>query len=186
MAHAYRARMNAPRFSSGLVAFGALLLGACAGSTSSPSGVSGNESDVRSATPSYVIPLIDEKGNLLSKYNAQAEEHGLKEIPDTIEDIKANIQHLHERILGERLEIDDPEIERTYQVFLGTWKEGVDSLATMKVNPWLQWPCLAYVNPNTLEEIPEADRLVEDPNYTVRAWMAVITYLLSDYTFLYE
>jgi nucleoside-diphosphate-sugar epimerase len=41
---------------------------------------------------------------------------------------KANIQHLHERILGEKLDIDDPEIDRTYQLFLETWKEGSASM----------------------------------------------------------
>ncbi len=140
-----------------------------------------------SVTP-YEFWLPADQRKLLSKVTLDHVPLGPTgdEIPDAIADIKANIQLLHERILGEKLEIEDPEIERTYQVFLGTWKEGVENLAAMKVNPWLQWPCLAYVDPNTLEEIPEAKRLTDDPNYTVRAWMAVITYLLSDYTFLYE
>jgi len=29
------------------------------------------------------------------------------------------------------------------------------------------------------------NRLRNDPNYTIRAWMAVVAYLLSDYRFLY-
>jgi hypothetical protein len=29
-------------------------------------------------------------------------------------------------------------------------------------------------------------RIENDDRYTVRAWMAVMTYLLSDYGFLYE
>jgi hypothetical protein len=108
------------------------------------------------------------------------------EIPDAIADIKANIQDLHERILGEKLELEDPEIERTYQLFLDTWKDGTANLAAGEEDPWLSWWCQARVDPNTQVELPEAERLGEDPNYTVRAWMAVITYLLSDYSFLYE
>jgi hypothetical protein len=108
------------------------------------------------------------------------------EIPDAIADIKANIQYLHERILGEKLELEDPEIERTYQLFLDTWKDGTANLAAGEEDPWLSWWCQARVDPNTQVELPEAERLGEDPNYTVRAWMAVITYLLSDYSFLYE
>jgi hypothetical protein len=108
------------------------------------------------------------------------------EIPDSIADIKANIQHLHERFLGEKLDINDPEIERTYQLFLETWKEGLANVTAGKENPWLSWWCQARVDPNTQVELPEDKRLGEDPNYTVRAWMAVITYLLSDYRFLYE
>jgi len=108
------------------------------------------------------------------------------EIPDTIADIKANIVYLHERILGEKLDIADPEVDRTYQLFLATWQDGTANLASAKENPWLSWWCQARVDPNTQVELPEDKRLTDDPNYTVRAWMAVITYLLSDYTFLYE
>jgi hypothetical protein len=28
--------------------------------------------------------------------------------------------------------------------------------------------------------------VVRDPDYTVRAWMAVVSYMLADYAFLYE
>ena len=51
---------------------------------------------------------------------------------------------------------------------------------------WLTWSCRGRVNPETNEELPEEQRLEKDGNYSVRAWMAVITYLLSDYRFLYE
>ena len=34
--------------------------------------------------------------------------------------------------------------------------------------------------------LPEELRVTEDPDYSVRAWMAVVTYLLSDYNFVYE
>jgi hypothetical protein len=108
------------------------------------------------------------------------------EIPDTIADIKANIQHLHARLLGEELDISDPEIERTYQLFLETWKEGAANVTSGKENAWLSWWCQARVDPNTQQDLPEAQKIGDDPNYTVRAWMAVITYLLSDYKFLFE
>jgi hypothetical protein len=38
----------------------------------------------------------------------------------------------------------------------------------------------------TRAELPEEDKLRQDPNYVIRSWMAVTTYLLSDYAFLYE
>jgi hypothetical protein len=38
----------------------------------------------------------------------------------------------------------------------------------------------------TGEELPEGQRLEQDPTYSMRAWLAVMTYLLSDYQFLYE
>lgn len=108
------------------------------------------------------------------------------EIPDSIADIKANIQHLHERVLGEKLDPSDPEIERTYQLFLETWKEGAANVAAGKENAWLSWQCMVRVDPNTQVELPEAQQFGDDTTYVVRAWMAVVTYLLSDYKFLYE
>ena len=37
-----------------------------------------------------------------------------------------------------------------------------------------------------LTTMPVAMPLTDDPSYTVRAWMAVVTYLLGDAKFLYE
>ena len=108
------------------------------------------------------------------------------EIPDAIADIKANIQHLHSQILGEELEVTDPEIERTYNLFLETWKEGSANVAAGTENEWLSWWCQARVDPNTQVDLPEAEKINTDKNYTIRAWMAVTTLLLSDYDFLYE
>jgi len=108
------------------------------------------------------------------------------EIPEAIADIKANIQHLHARILGEELELSDPEIERSYQLFLETWKEGAARVAGGQENAWLSWWCMARVDPNTQKDLPEAQKISDDTAYTIRAWMAVVSYLLSDYKFLYE
>ncbi len=109
-----------------------------------------------------------------------------QEVPDAIEDIKTNIVYLHERVLGEKLEISDPEIERTYQVFYETWKEGMGIIAGDPGATYLTWQCQARVDPTTQVDLPESEQISQDPNYTVRAWMAVMTYLLSDYKFLYE
>ena len=40
--------------------------------------------------------------------------------------------------------------------------------------------------PDTGEELVSDKQVRRDRDYTVRAWMAVMTYLLSDYHFLYE
>ena len=36
------------------------------------------------------------------------------------------------------------------------------------------------------EDLPESQRLFRDRDYTIRAWSAVITYLLADWRFLYH
>lgn len=108
------------------------------------------------------------------------------EIPAAIERIRANIQYLHAHVLGEELEMGDPELERTYQLFYETWKEGQGKIADETVHRWLPWQCQARLDPDSGEELPEDQRLSQDEGYTVRAWSAVLTYLLSDYGFLYE
>ena len=45
---------------------------------------------------------------------------------------------------------------------------------------------MARVDPNTQQDLPEAQQISDDTAYTIRAWMAVVTYLLSDYKFLFE
>lgn len=101
------------------------------------------------------------------------------EVAGAILNIKRNIVHLHDRLLGETLSVDDPEVEATFQVFFGTWKEGqVEELK----GQWMAWPC--GIDPTTGEAL-END-LRKDGNYVERAWMATVAYLLSDYRFLYE
>jgi hypothetical protein len=100
--------------------------------------------------------------------------------------IKDNIVHLHQRLLGETLAADVPEVLRTFTLFVDTQKEGSANVAAGTENEWLSWWCQARVDPNTQVDLPEAERIDTDKNYTVRAWMAVVTYLLSDYEFLYE
>jgi hypothetical protein len=110
-------------------------------------------------------------------------------IEPSIKGIKENIVYLHRRILGEHLSIDDPEVERTYQVFLGTWEEGK---AGMKLEgdaaypTWLPWSCQVRNDYWTGKEYSEEEALQADENYVIRSWMSVVTYLLTDYAFIYE
>ncbi len=78
--------------------------------------------------------------------------------------IRQNIQFLHRRILGEELALDDAEIDNTYQLFLDVRAQGDTSI---------QSQCRGGGSST-------------DTNGTVIPWMAVVTYLLADYRFLYE
>lgn len=108
------------------------------------------------------------------------------EIPGVTEAIRANIQHLHWHLLGERLELDDPELDRAYGLFLEVWRDGKRGLALDEYGTGLPGSCQATRDFWSDEELPESQRITQDPNYTIRAWMAVITYMLSDYRFLHE
>jgi hypothetical protein len=105
-------------------------------------------------------------------------------VPEAISSIRKNIQHLHWHILGERLTLDDPEITRTYNLFYDTWKEGKTGLAEGNIQA--RMVCRAERDPATGQDYPEAQRIQNDRNYTIRAWQAVVMYLLADYKFLYE
>jgi hypothetical protein len=102
-------------------------------------------------------------------------------VDGSVADIKANIQFLHNYLLNENLAVTDPEIERTYQLFLDTWHELSQSGDTS-----LQYNCQGQWNPNDGTNLDKSVQITDDKNYTLRSWMAVMTYLLSDYKFLYE
>lgn len=102
--------------------------------------------------------------------------------------IRANLVYMHDHLLGEALGPDDPEIDRSYAVFEKVWDDGQAGLL-LPESPYptvLPSPCRAMVDPATGEAIPTEQQITEDPDYTVRAWMAVTTYMLADYRFLYE
>jgi len=102
--------------------------------------------------------------------------------------IRANLVYMHDHLLGEALTPDDPEIERSYDVLKAVWADGQAGLL-LPESPYptaLPNPCRATVNPITGEAIAAEQQLVEDPDYVVRAWMAVTAYMLGDFRFLYE
>lgn len=86
--------------------------------------------------------------------------------------IREAIAALHERLLGE----DDPEeIAATQDLFVRIQAEGAASVASGASPLALENRCWQGVS-----------SLKQDPHYTVRAWMAVVAYLLQTYEFLHE
>ncbi len=124
------------------------------------------------------------------------------DIPQATAAIRGNIVHLHNHLLGEKFAATDPEIERTYQLFLQTWKEGKPLTQKPTDEGGLGQGFLCGTNTNyltgvTLEPVAEGDKSPQalwrggdgganDPLYTGRAWMAVMVYMLTDYNFAYE
>jgi hypothetical protein len=120
----------------------------------------------------HLFPLIDP---------TEVPESAGHTVDGAVANIKANIQYLHELLLDEKLDINDPEIERTYQVFLDTWRE-----LNASGDKSLTGPCQGQWDPATGKDLPDAVKITNDPNFTIRSWMAVTAYLLSDWRFLYE
>ena len=93
----------------------------------------------------------------------------LSTTPDTasgLAQITQNIAYLHQRLLGETLASNDPELAATVAVFKQVYANHASSTA-------LKTTC-------------QTNAVSSDNTHTVHAWMAVLTYLLSDFNFLYQ
>jgi hypothetical protein len=86
--------------------------------------------------------------------------------------IRQTIVSLHHRLLGQDLVAEDPEVERTFQLFTGIV---ADANAQGRFEPRETYFC------GGREEFRS-----EDPLYTIRAWRGIVTYLLRQHSFLYE
>jgi hypothetical protein len=90
--------------------------------------------------------------------------------------IRKAIVHLHERILGRYDAVDSAEVDRTFRLFAGIVKDASEQKGTDKQE-------IYSCRPGNKDA---AESVVADPHYTVRAWRAVVTYLLRRPEFLYE
>jgi hypothetical protein len=88
--------------------------------------------------------------------------------------IKYAIIHLHHLILGRDDAAEDPEVQRTFDLFAGIIS---DARSQDKFDPRETYAC------QSLREKTPRD---PDPEYTIRAWRGVVTYLLRQLDFLYE
>lgn len=100
-------------------------------------------------------------------------------VSGSVDDIKDNIVYLFGQLLGQKVSRGDLEVERAYQLYLDTYHEVSESGDQ-------GLPCQGRNDPKTGAQVPDAQAIMGDPNFTIRPWQAVITYLLSDYSFLYE
>lgn len=150
-------------------------------------GIDAKEVTERAADPSGAMGAIQRtlsndvacKNVALDFSRAPAERRFFADIesdvaPGTAENdakIRHVIAHLHERVLGRIDAEDSPEVARTFQLFAGV----VQDAATRKNGGEETYSCRQGL-----------ERPVPDPKYTVRAWRAVMTYLLRRQEFLYE
>lgn len=107
-------------------------------------------------------------------------------VPDAEAKIRENLRWLHYRLLGEELAANDPELDVTYQLWHAAWQDARSGVIAATLDDDLPSACRATEDPFTGADLPEASRVYKDANGTIRAWMAVMTYLLSDARYLYE
>ncbi len=94
------------------------------------------------------------------------------------QNIRQSIAQLHQRLLGRFDAVDSPEVERSFQLFVRVISDA--NAARDRGQPIDQmenYHCCANREDGTR---------TPDPHYTLRAWRAVLTYLLRQEEFLYE
>jgi hypothetical protein len=90
----------------------------------------------------------------------------------TDQKIRAGIIHLHQHVLGRNDAEDSAEVKRTFELLAGVI---TDAKTRDHFDKREIWSCRQGL-----------EKPVPDPHYTVRAWRAVLTYLLRQHDFLYE
>lgn len=123
---------------------------------------------------------------VVSEFSESADDRNLfpvvepEDTPDSAAGARAirdNIVWLHYWLLGEYLADDDPEVDRTFDLFNEVW--GLRVAADKNTN--LRWGggrCELDFN--------SGDYIQDDEYHTVRSWIAVVAYLMTDYRFIYE
>jgi hypothetical protein len=106
-------------------------------------------------------------------------------VDGSIASIRANLVHMYKLFLGQTLDPADPEIERALQLYVETFRE---LQAAGKED--IEYECQGRIDPaSTVDpptELPKDQQITKDKNFTIRSWMAVTTYLLLDWKFLYQ
>ena len=111
----------------------------------------------------------------------------ITELPTVDEDkVRAAIVHLHDRLLGEVLGVNDEEVTATLKLLKDTHNLGKLGIGSETVSADLPDACRLYSDPLTGDDLPGYRHMRNDELYTIRSWMAVVSYLLSDFRFLYE
>ncbi len=90
------------------------------------------------------------------------------------EKIRLAIVHLDDLLLGRSDATQDAEVQRTFELFAGIVKDAKSRKGIA--------PTESYFCQTTRDSSPRDP----DPHYTIRAWRAVVTYLLRQHEFLYE
>jgi hypothetical protein len=109
--------------------------------------------------------------------------------PANEDEIYAAIQRLHSVLLNEDLPREDPAIVETYGLLVDVWRTGNVLMDGGEEPRTLRGYCQATRDLQTdqsLTQVPGRSQVRDDDNYMIRAWMAVVSYLLSDAEFLLE
>ncbi|MBM4359228.1 MAG: hypothetical protein FJ096_14080 [Deltaproteobacteria bacterium] len=135
-----------------------------------------------------LFPLVDVEGKSVDPSTLEPETEGGLAIAPAEEAIRKTLVHLYDRLLGETHAVDDPEIDRAFNLYVEVWRLGKEGLAATEkpLSPDLPYDCRAERDYYSGTPFPDDRKVTTDFKYVIRSWMAVVTYMLGDYKFLYE
>lgn len=97
--------------------------------------------------------------------------------------LRAQIQHLHYLMLGEKRVASDPEIEAAYQLLVETWQDR--QTHTGNDRAWND-PSEECLFPRDLNETDWESGLGSDPFKMIYAWTSVMHFYLTHFDYLHE
>ncbi len=92
-------------------------------------------------------------------------------------EIRKNVVHLFERILGRRYKTQDAEVDDVVELWNNIQQDGI---AGMAIDGEGRYP------DRVQNSCRGGEDLSLDELYTIRSWNAVVAYMLSDFSFFYE
>jgi len=98
--------------------------------------------------------------------------------------IKKNIQHMYKYLLNEEHDIESVEVLEVYELFTESIKAGQEQIANKTYPSYLRYWVVR--DPKTNEDVPREKQIRYDQKWVIGSWSLVLTYMLSDYKFLYE
>ena len=100
---------------------------------------------------------------------------------------RADIVGLYTTLLGETVAPDDPQVDASWELFVAVQTEGAEWLAQGEAPETMENSrCHATWDPYNEQPLSSGSRIRKDPDYTLRAWTAVVGTLLADWRFLHD
>lgn len=138
------------------------------------------------------VPLVPDDEGAAMNPNPAGEEH-----------IRKGLVSLYARLLGREFGPNDEPINDAYDLYVDVWRDLRQTGNVQLSRGGVGAGCSAEVDPNqpvssgvlgmggtvtdhAVQSLPTARRITTDPNFTLRAWQAVVWYLLADPSFLTE
>lgn len=100
--------------------------------------------------------------------------------------LRRSIRFLFAQLLNEDFTEDSPDVLLARDFIVETLREGQAAILAGTAAASLPSTCRATTDIFTDAELPDARQTSDDPDYQIRAWMALVAVMLTDYRFLYE